>query len=1188
MKKLLLILFFLYAYIGIGYAQHPLSNWRIKKVAVADTIKIDSLPLIPESVKIVTGNSAIIPPSAYKILGQQVIFVEAISMVDSIRINYRVFSIDLQQPIAQLDTVLIESEQKSDYIGFDYGTPTSNKTNAITRNTGLTYTGSFARGVSFGNSQDLVLNSSFNLQIAGKVGDDTEIIAALTDENIPLQAEGNTQQLNEFDKIFIQINRHNTSLTAGDYELQNPTGYFSKYFKKLQGLTFRWDNILDKEEPIQSASNLEEKDKQLSTQASVAVSRGKFARNNITPQEGNQGPYRLMGNQGEPFIIVLAGTEKVYIDGQLLIRGIEEDYVIDYNRGELTFMNRQLITKDRRIIVELEYVDQSFQRSLYAWNTKYETQKASVYFNVIAQQDSKNALGDTELSDAQLLQLQDVGDNLQNAFSSSIRAIEDEFSPARIQYIQKDTFYFISDSTNQAIRIPATILMQTSNSQAELFTARFTEVGFGNGDYLETMATGANGRVYEWVAPNELGMRQGNFAPVQQLTAPEKQQLFTLGTTYDFSQFSNLSLEGALSNTDLNRLSNKDQSDNQGTALYLNYAIDRPIGQKDWRLESLFKYEFVQQNFQALNPYRAPEFNRDWNIAFANSLEKEDEQVGQGSIHFAKGETIDLGYTFSGFFRGDTYDGRKHYFNARYTDAGYHINLEGNLLSTTTDIEQTQFSRPKLSISKTFQQLNNWTIGAYGEREKNERLDILADTLSAASFHWDLYKVFIKKPTTGKFSWQLEYLKRYDYAPLNKSFLKSTTADEVNLLGTWQYQRGGQLKWNFTYRNLAINNKELTDQEARATYLGRLDYNVQLWKGALRMHTNYEIGAGQEAKNEFQFIRVNTGEGTFVWNPTEEFDLNGDSIPQLNEFVVSPFRDQANYIRINTFTNDFIRTNNVLLNQSLHLSPRAIWYNKADWKKALSKFSTVSTLRINRKIRANDGVSVWNPFELDIVDTSLVNITANIRNVLYFNQQDPIYDMQLGHFDNRSRNVLTTGFESSKNAEQFFRARWTINSYWISEFNAQLGKRIRSSELFANRDYSIRYQKIIPKITYVPNAQWEAALIYELQNAKNELPDARSTAVFHDLKASLQYNKTQKTVFRSELSFVQIALTGSTNPTLELALLEGLKDGQNFLWTVSMDRQLANNLQLGIQYEGRKTGERTVVHLGSMMVRATF
>ena len=129
----------------------------------------------------------------------------------------------------------------------------------------------------------------------------------------------------------------------------------------------------------------------------LAISRGKFARQSIAGQEGNQGPYRLQGAEGERFIIVLAGTEKVYVDGVLLERGLTGDYVIDYNLGEVTFTPRQLITKDRRIIVEFEYAVQAFLRSTMEARVDWRQKRSRVYMNVYSEQDSKNSGGGQDL-----------------------------------------------------------------------------------------------------------------------------------------------------------------------------------------------------------------------------------------------------------------------------------------------------------------------------------------------------------------------------------------------------------------------------------------------------------------------------------------------------------------------------------------------------------------------------------------------------------------------------------------------------------------------------------------------------------------------------------------------------------------------------------------------------------------------
>ena len=82
---------------------------------------------------------------------------------------------------------------------------------------------------------------------------------------------------------------------------------------------------------------------------------GIFQAQDLDLTDGVQGPYRLAGKNNERFIIVIPGSEQVFVDGIQMTRGETNDYVIDYATGEITFTSNRLIREDNRVSIEFQY-----------------------------------------------------------------------------------------------------------------------------------------------------------------------------------------------------------------------------------------------------------------------------------------------------------------------------------------------------------------------------------------------------------------------------------------------------------------------------------------------------------------------------------------------------------------------------------------------------------------------------------------------------------------------------------------------------------------------------------------------------------------------------------------------------------------------------------------------------------------
>ncbi|MEM9928803.1 MAG: hypothetical protein AAF840_03200, partial [Bacteroidota bacterium] len=767
---------------GMLMAQN--TGLRTQRIAVSPPAQsIDSLVVVPQSLRIVDlrdGND--LSPSDYQFNFQKLYWLGT-NLPDSVQVYYRCFPSAFRLSSQLLDTTLLRQEA-SVYDDILIENPLLEEIFREERT--LNYQGSFSRGLSFGNNQDLVLNSRFNLQMAGQLSNGMEIKAAITDENIPLQAAGNTQQLREFDRIFVQLTKDKTTLTAGDYELRKPTGYFMNYLKKLQGAT------LEREQRIGENGVLR-------AQLSGAVARGKFARNLIPVQEGNQGPYQLQGADGELFIIVLSGTEKVWVDGQLMQRGLEYDYIIDYNLGELTFTQQRLITKDSRVVVEFDYSVQNYLRSLYAINTQYEQGRFRAYFNVYSEQDSRNSTGARPLTEAEREALRQAGDDPLRAVVSSRDTFE-TFDPSRV-------YYRLADTLTECGQIDSVLVYSPSESTADVI-ATFTLVGPGNGDYILDNEQFVNQRVFRYVAPDpETCTPQGDYAPIRQLGAPQQWQLYTLGADYQIGKTGQVRAELGISRRDFNRFSSIDDDDNDGYALRLDWSQPFRLGRDSaWTLEPFVNYEGVQARFRTLNPYRNPDFLRDWNLTDVNGIGTvavAEEQLAGGGFRLRQ-KNHDLRYELQSFTRDSLYDGQRQELAASGRWNKLQYELGASLLNSEGSELRTRFWRPSFLVRQELGFLNNWAVSVKGQREKSDRFLLGSDTLTETSFFFDRYGVALESPTAQAWKFRLAYEERVDYETQGINYVRGTTAQEWIASGErqWQLPQRGrlQLTGNLTHR----------------------------------------------------------------------------------------------------------------------------------------------------------------------------------------------------------------------------------------------------------------------------------------------------------------------------------------------------------------------------------------------------
>jgi len=1116
------------------HAQEIPSLYKTKKILVSrDTIFIDSIGINPSFFKILDRNNQVIDTSFYKINFQKaaLYFPKNTTLPDSLTIRYFQLPDFLTQEYRIYDKSKVVSTENGNLFKIE-----RDRKNTFVPFDGLLTSGSITRGITVGNNQNAVVNSSLDLQITGKISDKVSLRASIQDTNIPLQEGGYSQKLDEFDQIFIELFSKTWNVRAGDLFLENRTSKFLNFNKKVQGISTQFE--------------FGTPEAKTTVFAAAALVRGQYTKSVIIGQEGNQGPYKLRGPNNELFVLVISGSERVYVNGILLKRGENNDYTIDYNSGEVTFTSLFPITSEMRINIEYQYSERNFTRFVTYAGANHQTDKWKIGGYLYAENDAKNQPLQQSLSPEQAQILAQAGDNPEAM--TALSAVPDSFSENKILY--------------RKISVDGVeIFEQSNNPNDELFNVRFTLVGEKQGNYILVNAA-AVGRIYQYSPPLN-GEKTGNYEPIIQLIAPTKIQIATVVGAFNPSEKTNIDFEIGLSNNDLNLFSTQNDDDNKGLAGKIN--IKQRLLSKKWKVDFFSNIQFVQSEFRTIERLFSIEFDRDWNLT--NPLG--NQRLLVSGLQFQLPQKGQLTYQFEHLNFSDSFTGNRQVLNAFFNLNKWTIFNTSSLLKSDGMVSSSQFLRN--TTKAKYRWKKNW-VGISNQLEDNQEQIKSTELLSALSQRFLEYGAFIGRGDSTKVFAELGYLHRVNDSLQNGILQRVNTSHSYYLKSKLIQNERSDLALYVNHRTLFFEDKTRPNEPSLNS---RLLYNTRFFDQLVQFSTAYENTSGAIAQQEFTYLEVEPGQGVYTWN-----DYNGNGIQELEEFEIAPFPDQAKYIRVFLPNQIFVRTHQNRFSQSITLNPLQ-WQNKTGFKKMVSYFYNQTSYLTERKIQRSGSNFDLNPFSNN--EENMLGLNTNFRNSLFYNRGKQNHSVTYTFLHSRVKNLLSVGSQENKNASHQMQYLHLFAKSWLLNISGKSIDNELKSENYAAKNYEIKGFQIIPKLTYLFSKSTSWDIFYEYQKKDNTIGSVTFLKQ-NRLGSSFTYTGKKQFTMNGEISLVQNQFDGNALAPVAFQMLEGLQVGQNITWRLLIQKNLTQFLDINLNYQGRKSETSQAIHTGSVQLRAYF
>ena len=989
----------------------------------------------------------------------------------------------------------------------------------------LKRSGSIFRGISLGTDQGMRLQSGLRLQVAGQIARDVEVVASLTDQNTPIQPEGNTQTLQEIDKVFIDVKAPHFTATLGDFVYSVDGSSLGTYERKLQGAKIRAES---------SAG---------AVTLMGAASKGEFITNHLNGREGNQGPYQLTGAEGQQDVIILAGTERIYIDGERLTRGEDFDYVIEYGLAQITFTRNRLVTGDSRITVDFEYSDQKFQKSLYGaqvegslWQDRIELRST-----FLREADDKDNPVEFPLDENEIYALSQAGDHPDSAVVDGSRYVGTE----KGNYVKRDS-------------LGTLLFLYVGDNQGD-YTVRFSHVGYGRGDYS---FQGYGIYRYE-------GTGKGTYLPNVLLPPAKSHQMAHMSTRIQLGKGVALSGEAAFSDQDLNLFSGIDDGDNAGSAydgkLTLRERALKIRGADLGQLSFESNVRHVGESFRPVGRMSAVEHGRKWGTSEGRVWGEDSREV---KARYAPRRDWSFEGEVGAMQRGSDFSSDRRMFSAQLAEQNLpRVNYRAEWIhSDSPDRKDGSWLRQTGSIASKF-----WSFQPELLYDGEHRKETGSDSLVQGFLfdEWTGRLGFEKGPLGIRLDESVRDDRRYDVGILNPFSIARTERLHLDLSASSHFSS------TLTYIH---RTRDYSDPATEDQLSDLADGKIRFSSGKQFLETslNYRFSSTQVSEMIRDTLQVGSGFGNYRLDEIQ------------NQLIPDPDGDLM--LRM-IQTGNFVPVNDLKSGLDIKLDAGRLWSRPRGFRKFVSAIKGRSRIRIERQDKMRGFVSV-NRSALNPrwgLDTTLVSATFSLWQDLEYAPRGGRLSIRvrLQKTDSENHQIASEGLVRHLNENSLrLKAGPTGSVGVMMEVSRRLDEKIYESLTRPGRD--IRLNTANAEISVRPKQRIELALKVQLRDAEDHFTDPETHAFSYFLIPRFSYAFTGRGHLRTEIEWGNV-VAEPESVSLPYEMLGGDQPGRTLRWNLLFTYRMTGHVQATVNWRGRQEPWRDRLYQsGQVEVRAFF